>query len=177
MSVLQALRREHQLMTGLLDRLELLCRSDSTAAGLEIRSTLDLLFPALRQHETVELLVFRSARGTERAARDCIEEQHQGLHDSKEEILAVLMAGRRCTDPSLKVMIASLCKTLREHFHAEEHLLWPLAAKRIREMAAASPDAEGWERVRALEAEINKRSAAIEEAAGLRAAATKAEEL
>lgn len=166
MSVLKALKREHELFDDLLDRLEELCRDEGRGAGSAIRDALETLFPALRQHETVERLVFQSARGRERSVSEPIEEQHQELRRYEEDILAVLMAGKRCTDPSLKVLILSLCRSLREHFRMEEELLWPLAARRITAMAYSSAEPEGWERIRALEAEIAKRNRAMERAAG-----------
>lgn len=157
MSVLNCLSREHRLFEMLTARLRFCAERDGPGARARIEDLLQVLLPALEQHDAIETLIFtlpQSWERDERSAHELVEAQHDALRGLRAEIQTLLRDRSDAPFSQLALLVDALCGKLDWHFKTEELLLWPLHLKRSGRSVGRSLDREAQKGVEELEAAV-----------------------
>ncbi|MFH2203024.1 MAG: hypothetical protein ABIJ96_07915 [Elusimicrobiota bacterium] len=151
MTVLDHLKKEHELFQEMLELLEQQFADDSPRACSHVETILRAFQQSLTRHEEVERLVFaprgdkrkhgrasrrnpgaQSRRSRDGASRRAIERGRQDREDLQDALRFVLENLDEGNYSYLKGTLASLSERLHRHFRQEEIELWPACDERQR---------------------------------------------
>lgn len=158
MSIFETLTREHEVMRGLVARVEKAFRGGDAEEG---RRCLLILYHALALHEEIENLVCEPAEADAGPALASallqVERQHEVIENLRDETRDILdKADLRVESVNrLRVLVLLLARRLRAHFRAEEMSLWPLLSARCGRSVGRSLDRRALQGVADLERSVN----------------------
>ena len=128
MKITDALAAEHTIFLGVFDQIERVLPSFTTL--VEVRNIANIVEGLLQRHAEAETNLAYLALDHTLAHKDRLERLHHDHHELDGRLKKIHVAN---TCAEARRLLKSALQYSRDHFHAEEHSLFPMLDKTLRE--------------------------------------------